>query len=94
MSLRAAALVAAALVALLAVPVPVPAPAAAADADRYSTLAGQVDAAAAHPRTELGPAQVSEVRRLRDEGRALHARGEHRRAAERLAEAATILGLR
>ena len=86
MSLRAAALVAAALVALLVAP--------AAAADRYSTLAEQVDAAAAHPRTRLGPAQVSEVRRLRDEGRALHARGEHRQAAERLAEAATILGLR
>ena len=83
-----AALAAAALVALLA------APASAAAADQYSTLAGQVDAAAAHPRTRLGPAQVSEVRRLRDEGRALHARGEHRQAAERLAEAATILGLR
>ena len=88
MSLRAAALTATALAALLA------APAAAADADRYSTLAGQVDAAAADPGKRLGPAQVSEVRRLRDEGRALHARGEHRQAAERLAEAATILGLR
>jgi hypothetical protein len=82
-----AALAAAALVALFAAP-------ASAAADRYSTLAEQVDAAAAHPRTRLGPAQVSEVRRLRDEGRALHARGEHRQAAERLAEAATILGLR
>ncbi len=90
MSLRAAALTAAALVALLAAP----AAAVDADADRYSTLAGQVDAAAAHPRTRLGPAQRSEVRRLRDEGLALHARGEHRQAAERLAEAATILGLR
>ena len=90
MSLRAAALTAAALVALLAAPVPAPA----ADTDRYSTLAGQVDAAEAKTRTRLGPAQDSEVRRLRDEGRALHARGEHRRAAERLAEAATILGLR
>ena len=85
-----AALAAAALITLLAAPAPAPA----ADADRYTTLAGQVDAAAAHPRTKLGPAQVSEVRRLRDEGRALHARGEHRQAAERLAEAATILGLR
>jgi hypothetical protein len=90
MSLRAAALVAAALVALLAAPTD----AADADADRYSTLAGQVDAAEAKPSTGLGPAQHSEVRRLRDEGRALHARGEHRQAAERLAEAATILGLR
>jgi len=85
MSLRAAALVAAALVALLAAP---------AAADRYSTLAGQVDAAEAKPGTKLGPAQRSELRRLRDEGRALHARGEHRQAAERLAEAAAILGLR
>ena len=84
-----ATLAAAALVALFAAPA-----SAAAAADQYSTLAGQVDAAAAHPRTELGPAQDSEVRRLRDEGRALHARGEHRQAAERLAEAATILGLR
>ncbi len=88
MSLRAAALAGAALVALLA------APADAADADRYSTLAKQVDAAEADPGKRLGPAQDSEVRRLRDEGRALHARGEHRQAAERLAEAATILGLR
>ena len=88
MSLRAAALTAAALVALLA------APADAADADRYSTLAERVDAAEARPGTKLGPAQRSEVRRLRDEGRALHARGEHRQAAERLAEAAAILGLR
>ena len=80
-----AALAAAALVTLLAAP--------AAAADQYSTLAGQVDAAAAHPRTRLGPAQRSEVRRLRDEGRALHAKGEHRQAAERLAEAAAILGL-
>ncbi len=86
MSLRAAALAGAALVALLAAPV--------AAADQYSTLAGKVDAAAADPGKRLGPAQVSEVRRLRDEGRALHARGEHRQAAERLAEAAAILGLR
>lgn len=86
MSLRAAALAGAALVALLAAPV--------AAADRYSALAEQVDAAAADPGKRLGPAQLSEVRRLRDEGRALHARGEHRQAAERLAEAAAILGLR
>ena len=90
MSLRAAALTAAALVALLAAP----AAAVDADADRYSTLAGHVDAAEAKTGTKLGPAQRSELRRLRDEGRALHARGEHRRAAERLAEAAAILGLR
>ena len=81
-----AALAAAALVTLLAAP--------AAAADQYSTLAERVDAAEAKPSTGLGPAQHSEVRRLRDEGRALHARGEHRQAAERLAEAAAILGLR
>ena len=79
-------LLTAALVALLSVP--------AAAADQYSTLAERVDADAAHPRTRLGPAQVSEVRRLRDEGRTLHARGEHRQAAERLAEAAEILGVK
>ena len=78
-------LLTAALVAFLAAP---------AAADQYSTLAEKVDAASANPGTRLGPAQLSEVGRLRDEGRTLRARGEHRRAAERLAEAAAILGLR
>jgi hypothetical protein len=65
---------------------------ASARAGRCSGMLERVDSAL--PAARLSPAQKAELQRLRDEGRALCEQGKDRLAAEKLAEAEVILGLR
>ena len=63
-----------------------------ARAEPCAAMLEKIDPAAAKAR--LSPAQKAEVERLRDEGRELCERGDDGQAAEKLAEAEDILGLR
>jgi hypothetical protein len=63
-----------------------------AHADSCRAMLERMDTAT--PPARLGPAQKAEVERLREEGQELCLRGDDQRAAEKLAEAEEILGLR